>query len=224
MKIHVAAWCSRSLAFALTVQMLSHALVSAHDAGSVPNPSEASALRDLLSEAEQNNSAICAVTYAYRAARNVPNSAGALPDTHFQVQNFSVGSPKPFTGYTNSNFAYIGVGVSQDIPYPGKRRLRSEAAREEADAQGADIESVRRNVLQQVKANYFRLSYLQQAGEILQRDKQVLNVIEQVAEARYRTGSGSQQDVLKTQLQKTKVLQEVIANQQDEGRLQADVK
>jgi cobalt-zinc-cadmium efflux system outer membrane protein len=224
MKIHVTAWGSQFLAFAFAVQIFSHVRVSAQEAGSVTKPSEAAALRDLLTEAEQNNAAIHAATYGYRAARNVPKSAGALPDTHVQVQSFSVGSPKPFAGYTNSDFAYIGVGVSQDIPYPGKRRLRSEAAQEEAEAQGADVESARRHVLQQLKTNYFRLSYLQQTQEVLRRDKQVLNVIEQVAEARYRTGSGSQQEVLKAQLQKTKLLQEVITNQQDEGRLQAELK
>ena len=224
MKIHVAAWGSRFLTLALAVQVFSHARVAAQEAVSVPKNSEAAALRDLLKEAEQHNPAIQAATYGYRAARNGPQSAGALPDTHVQVQSFSVGSPKPFAGYTNSDFAYIGVGVSQDIPYPGKRRLRSEAAREEADAQGADIESARLRVLQQVKTDYFRLAYLQQADDVLRRDKEVLNVIEQVAEARYRTGGGSQQDVLKAQLQKTKVLQEVITNQQDEGRLQADLK
>jgi outer membrane protein, heavy metal efflux system len=224
MKIRRAAWSSQFLAFAFAVQILSQVRVSAQEPGAVIKPYEAATLRDLLTEAEQNNPAIQAATSGYRAARNVPKSAGALPDTHVQVQSFSVGSPKPFAGYTNSDFAYFGVGVSQDIPYPGKRRLRSEAAQEEAEAHGADIESARRHVLQQLKADYFRLSYLQQADKVLQRDKQVLHLIEGVAEARYRTGGGSQQDVFKAQLQKTKLLQEVITNHQDEGRLQADLK
>jgi outer membrane protein, heavy metal efflux system len=38
-----------------------------------------------------------------------------------------VGSPRPFAGYTNSDFAYLSLGVSQDIPYPGKLRLKGEA-------------------------------------------------------------------------------------------------
>jgi hypothetical protein len=47
-----------------------------------------------------------------------------LPDPKFTYQQLSVGSPKPFAGYTNSDFAYIGVGASQELPYPGKLRAR----------------------------------------------------------------------------------------------------
>jgi len=42
------------------------------------------------------------------------------------VQHFSVGS-------TNSEFAYIGLGVSQEFPYPGKLGLRGEVAKREPD-------------------------------------------------------------------------------------------
>jgi len=46
-----------------------------------------------------------------------------LPDPKLTYQQLSVGSPKPFAGYTNSDFAYVGVGASQELPYPGKLRL-----------------------------------------------------------------------------------------------------
>ena len=80
-------------------------------------------LQDLIREAEQNNPEILAARHGYEAARQAPKAAGALPDTEVTVQQFSVGSPRPFAGYTNSDFAYIGFGVSQDLPYPGKLKL-----------------------------------------------------------------------------------------------------
>ncbi len=52
----------------------------------------------------------------------------AMPDPQFTVQSFSVGSPKPIAGFSNSDFAYIGFGASQDIPYPGKLNLKGEVA------------------------------------------------------------------------------------------------
>jgi hypothetical protein len=38
------------------------------------------------------------------------------------VSNFGVGHPLP--RLSNSDFAYVDVGVSQEIPYPGKLHFR----------------------------------------------------------------------------------------------------
>ena len=78
-------------------------------------------LHELMQEAEQKNPQIAASFHAWQASRNVPKQVSALPETQLSVQQFSVGSPRPFAGYSNSDFAYIGFGASQDIPYPGKR-------------------------------------------------------------------------------------------------------
>ncbi len=223
MELYPAAWSSTVVFLSLIFPGSYSQVLAAQQIAVATTPAQPVALSTLLTEAERNNPEIQAARSGYRAAQKVPKSAGALPDTHVEVQTFSVGSPKPFAGYTNSNFAYIGFGASQDIPYPGKRRLRSEAAQQEAEAQGADVEFTRRDVVEQIKVAYFQLSYLQQTDAVLQRNQQLLNVVEQVAEARYRTGGGSQQDVLKAQLQTTKILQEITANQQEEGRLQAQL-
>ncbi len=91
-------------------------------------------LHELVLEAEQKNPQIAASFHAWQASRNVPKQASALPETQLSVQQFSVGSPRPFAGYSNSDFAYIGFGASQDIPYPGKRQLRASVAEHEADS------------------------------------------------------------------------------------------
>ena len=75
-----------------------------------------------LAEAEANNPQISAADHGARAARQVAPQMTTLPDPKFTYQQLSVGSPKPFAGYTNSDFAYIGVGASQELPYPGKLR------------------------------------------------------------------------------------------------------
>ena len=85
-------------------------------------------LHELVQEAEQKNPQIAASLHAWQASRNVPKQVFALPETQLSVQQFSVGSPRPFAGYSNSDFAYIGFGASQDIPYPGKRQLRASVA------------------------------------------------------------------------------------------------
>src|SRR5258707_12006820 len=181
-------------------------------------------LRELTQEAEQKNPQIAASFHAWQASRNVPKQASALPDTQLSVQQFSVGSPRPFAGYSNSDFAYIGFGVSQDIPYPGKRQLRAHVAEREADSMEAQTDSVRRMVIGNLKMVYFHLAYIQQTLSVLLKSDELLNQVQQAAEGRYRVGQGNQQDVLKTQLQHTKILQEIAHHHQEEGLLEAQIK
>jgi outer membrane protein, heavy metal efflux system len=193
-------------------------------AGMAENGGMATSLRELIQEAEQKNPQITASFRAWQASRNVPKQVSSLPETQLSVQQFSVGSPRPFAGYSNSDFAYIGFGASQDIPYPGKRQLRARIAEHEADSMEAQTDSVRRAVVGNLKTVYFRLAYIQQTLGVLQKSDQLLNQVQEATEARYRVGQGNQQDVLKAQLQHTKILQEIAHHHQEEGLLEAQIK
>lgn len=181
-------------------------------------------LHELVREAEQKNPRIAASFHAWQASRNVPKQASALPEIELSAQQFSVGSPRPFSGFSNSDFAYIGFGVSQEIPYPGKRQLQGEIAEREADSMEAQTESVRRTVVGTLKTTYFSLAYIQQTVGVLERSGDLLNEVQEAAEARYRVGQGNQQDVLKAQLQRTKILQEIAHHHEEEGLLEAQIK
>ena len=181
-------------------------------------------LQELVREAEQNNPEISTAQRGYEAATHVARQVSALPDTQLTVQQFAVGSPRPFAGYTNSEFAYIGFGASQEIPFPGKRGLRGEVANREAGARQIQIESVRRGIIAKLKATYFRLSYLQQTLSVLERDDKLLQDVQQIVESRYRVGQGNQQEVLKAQLQHTKILQEITMHHREVGQLEALLK
>ena len=181
-------------------------------------------LADLLQEAEKNNPQIEAARQGWQAAKQVPTQVSTLPDPQFNLQDVSVGSPRPFAGYTNSDFAYVGLGVLQDIPYPGKLKLRGEIAKREADVSQQQIESIRRAVLAEVKADYFRLAYLAKTLAILESDGELLKQIEQAADARYRSGMGTQQDLIQSQLQGTKLVREIAMHHLDVGRAEAHLK
>jgi cobalt-zinc-cadmium efflux system outer membrane protein len=189
-----------------------------------PSSTPPVSLKDLLREAEQNSPEIAVAEHGYAAATHVARQASALPDTQVTLQQLSVGSPRPFSGYTNSDFAYVGVGASQEIPYPGKRSLRGQVASREADVRHLQIESVRRVIGDKLKAAYFRLAYLQQTLSVLERNDQLLKDIEQIVESRYRVGQGNQQEVLKAQLQTTKILQEITMHHREVGQLEAQLK
>ncbi len=134
------------------------------------------------------------------------------------------GSVPENAGYRNSDFAYVGIGISQDLPYPGKLRLRGEIAKKDADVTQQRYETVRRAMLAEVKMAYFQLSYLAKRQTILEGNGQVLQEVEQAAEAKYRSGMGNQQDVLQAQLEQTKLLREITTTQLESGKLQAEIK
>jgi outer membrane protein, heavy metal efflux system len=188
------------------------------------HPGIVAQLADLLQEAEKNNPQIEAARQGWQAAKQVPTQVSTLPDPQFTLQHLSVGSPRPFAGYTNSDFAYIGLGVTQDIPYPGKLRLKGEIAKREADVSQQQVESVRRAVLAEVKAAYFQLAYLSKTLAILESDGELLRQVEQAADARYRSGMGTEQDILQAQLQKTKLVREIAMHHLEVGRLEAQLK
>jgi cobalt-zinc-cadmium efflux system outer membrane protein len=187
--------------------------------GGVPTP-----LATLIEEAKRNDPAIHAAEQAARAATFVAPQMSSLPDPQFTLQQFSVGSPRPFAGYTNSDFAYIGVGASQQLPYPGKLKLRGAVADRDADTAKAHIDVVLQDEIENLKTTYFHLAYLQQTLGILQRNAALLEQMEQQAEAHYSTGKGNQQDVLKAQLERTKILREVSMHHQSVGGAQAELK
>jgi cobalt-zinc-cadmium efflux system outer membrane protein len=181
-------------------------------------------LTALIEEAQQKNPDIQAAGHEYRAASNGAKAAGALPDTQLTLQHLSVGSPRPFAGYTNSDFAYIGLGASQEFPWPGKRRLRTEVANLQTESTQAQSGSVSRMVIEQLKVDYFKLAYLQQTLGVLLRDDKLLGEMEQIAESRYRVGQGNQAEVLKAQLQHTRILQEITMHHREVGQAQARLK
>src|SRR6185437_13870815 len=110
--------------------------------------------------------------------------------------------------YTNSNFSYVGVGASQELPYPGKLRLHGKVAQRAADVKSMRLDATRASVADTVKSDYFRLAYLQTTLGILQENQRVLDQIIRNATAHYEVGQGSQADVLQTQVERTKILRQ----------------
>jgi outer membrane protein, heavy metal efflux system len=181
-------------------------------------------LAQLVEEAAKNNPQVLAAQRAWQAAAQVPAQVSTLPDPQVMVQDVSAGTPIPGWDYNTVQMTFVGFGVSQSLPYPGKLHLRGEMARRQAASLGDRMESVRRSVVEQVKTAYFRLSYIQKTLAILAQDQTLIEQVEKIAEARYKVGQGNQQDVLKAQLEQTKLLRDIADLRQRQGSLEAQLK
>jgi outer membrane protein, heavy metal efflux system len=176
-------------------------------------------LSSLVNEALLRSPIIAAARAHWQASTKVPQQVSTIPDPQLSFQQLTVGGPKPFEGYESSDFYYSGFGFMQDIPGPGKLRLRSQQAEKEAESARLIFEIQQRQVAEQVRETYFNLFYLGKAKDLLRQTREQLQRVERISDSQYQLGMSQQQDVLKAQLELTSLIKEIAMN--DEQYLQA---
>lgn len=154
---------------------------------------------DAVSAALKSNPEIVAAQRRYDAARQRPIQEGSLPDPMVSAGYNASGNPLPGAGLGTEPTANIGVMVSQEIPYPGKRGARAAIASREADAQFQQIEAARLGVASRVKQAYYALASTYAVGAVLERNRELLATLLKISEQRYAVGQAAQQDVIKAQ-------------------------
>src|ERR1039458_7113246 len=88
----------------------------------------------LVEEALRNNREILAAQKKVEALRQRPAQESSLPDPTVGLGWASNGPPWPGAGLGVNPTSNLGVMVSQEVPAPGKLKLRGEIADEEAAA------------------------------------------------------------------------------------------
>jgi outer membrane protein TolC len=164
-------------------------------------PAGAQPLPSLVEEALRNNREILAAQKRYEAARQRPSQASSLPDPTVSVGYTSNGGPWPVAGIGHAPTSNAGLTISQEMPFPGKRKLRGEIAAKEASAEFEQYLSVRLNVVARLKQAYHELHHATVGIAFVKRYQDVLRNILRISEARYAVGRAAQQDIFKAQTQ-----------------------
>jgi outer membrane protein TolC len=160
-------------------------------------------LNDLVAEALRSNPEILAAQKRFEAARQRPSQASSLPDPTLSVGYSSNGNPLPGTGIGSQPTSNIGFSFTQEIPYPGKRRLRGEISSKDADAEFEQYRLVQRNLIFRLSQAYYRLQHTYPELEVLDRNHALLETLLRIIETRYAAGQGTQQEAFKTQTELT---------------------
>lgn len=176
-------------------------------------------LEDLVREALQKNPAIQGAQHTVQAQRRRVPQVKSLPDPMVGVG--WAGNIRPFSVQTGDPSSFRAVTASQQLLYPGKLKLRGEVASKEADATSSDYEAVRRRVTANVKTAYYEYWFYDKALATTLKDKDLLTKLSQIAEARYQVGKGIQQDVLRSQVEISLLLQRLTVLQQQRATAQA---
>jgi outer membrane protein TolC len=134
-----------------------------------------------------------------------------------------MGDFAPFKTQAGDPSSYRSLGVMQEFPYPGKRDLRAQIAAKDADAAQWEIEMARRRVSGEVRVAYFELWGVDRALEVLGKNRDLLEKLARITEARYKVGQGLQQDVFRAQLEVTRLRQRLTLLEQRRATLAGQI-
>ena len=136
----------------------------------------------------------------------IPSQAGSMPDPTVNVGLLNV--PTSNFNLHSEDMTMLEMGVSQTIPFPGKLALREKIAEQEALAAADSIDEARLRLAREVKQSWWRLFYYDRALNLLDETERVFQQLIDIAQAKYKIGKGTQQDVLLAQLELSKLKNE----------------
>lgn len=156
---------------------------------------ESATLEDFLAYAAMNNAGLESAFQRWRAALERIPQVESLPDPRFSYRYFirevetRVGPQKQ------------AVGLSQTFPWFGKLELRGDAAAKAAEAEQQRYAAIKLALFFEVKDAYNEYYYLGRAIEVVQENLDLIEYLEGIARARYRTAAASHPDVIRAQVE-----------------------
>jgi cobalt-zinc-cadmium efflux system outer membrane protein len=178
-------------------------------------------LSALVQELQQKNAEIQAARYRYEAATKRPSQVSTLPEPKLSFTNFGVGHP--VSRLNSSDFAYQAIGVSQEVPFPGKLALAAEEAQKDADSEGQMYRNLLLESTARLKVAYYEWFSVHKAIETTKKNRELMKRLEEVARSRYSVGKGIQQDVLKAQVELSLEEQQLELLEQRRGSIEAQI-
>lgn len=178
-------------------------------------------LAALLKEAAERNPDVIAARREADAAASRVEPSAALDDPMLEAGLINV--PTGSWSLSREDMTMKMIGISQRLPYPGKRALRREAATREADAVAINAREALNRVQRDVKVAYFELWLADESIRISEANLGVLRQLLSLAEARYGVGQGTQADVFKAQTQLSRMEEERLKLGRERPALEAEL-
>jgi len=176
-------------------------------------------LAELVKTALANNPEITASASHLKMLDNKAKQAGSLEDPMLmlKIQNGVITDPLNFR---RDSMTQKVVGISQQLPWFGKRGLRTDVARRDAEASHWNREERILDIVRGVKETYYQIYFTDKSLEILAKNTRILEDFITIAQNRYAVGQGVQQDIFKAQLEKSKLLDMKITLEQQRRSLE----
>jgi outer membrane protein TolC len=142
---------------------------------------------------------------AAAAERERIPQAGALPDPTLSLSIENEGFSEITVGEMEASF--YQVMLSQGLPWPGKRGLRTDVARLAAREAETGVARARLTAEADVRRGYLDLLLARDRLRLLAQLETIWQRSSGLARARYESGEGAQSDVLRAQLEQNRLRQ-----------------
>lgn len=195
-------------------------LIAALFAGSVAAQGDAQLVR-LVAEALRDNPELQAARRALQAARSRVEPAGALDDPMLEAGVLNL--PVQSRSFAAEDMTMKMIGLTQRLPYPGKRALRRAVAEAEAGVAEQNVQELANKVRRDVKTAYFEVAFVAESERLIEKNLRLMEQLSAIAESRYSVGQATQSDVLKAQTQRARMQEELIKLGRERRMAEADL-
>lgn len=179
-------------------------------------------LKDLEAEALANNPAIKMAEQKAESGKERSSAVSGMPDPMIGYMLQNVGGLNRST-IGIEEMSMEGFVVTQEIPFPGKLSTRGNAVRKQAAALTENAREMRLKVLSDLRKAYYDYYLASRSMEILEETKGLMKNLQRIAESRYATGQGTQQDVLRAQLEVSMLLDRIAEQEQKKQSKAAEI-
>ncbi len=176
----------------------------------------------LITAALTNNPELKSSQARWHMFANKAKQASSLEDPMFMFKLQNMLAREPFVFNKDPQSAKV-IGISQQLPFWGKRALRQEVAQYEAESYKWAIEERRLELARMVKETYYQLWSVDKGLETVDKNLRILTDFVTIAESKYSVGQGVQQDIYKAGLEKSKILDMQITLRQQRKSLEANL-
>lgn len=178
-------------------------------------------LQALISEALRNNPEIQAAQRERDAAGQRIAPAEALDDPVLEAG--IINAPLASSTFNREDMTMKMIGLSQRLPFPGKRGLRKDVAAGDAQSVGHGYQETVNRVVRDIKVAYFDLGLTLENTRLVEKNKLILEEFLRIAEDHYGVGRGNQADVLKAQTQVSRMLDGLLRLERERPSVEAEL-
>ncbi|MDD2367393.1 MAG: TolC family protein [Desulfuromonadaceae bacterium] len=181
----------------------------------------ADTLPELFEQALANNPELKSSRARWQVYTDRVSQASALEDpmVMFKLQNLL--ARKPFSLGGNDPATAKVIGVSQQLPFWGKRANREEIATLEAESYRWRFEEQKLQLRRMLTETYYQIWSLDKSLQLIEKNLKIISDFISIAESRYSVGQGVQQDIYKAGLERSKLLDKQIVLRQQRMSLAA---
>jgi cobalt-zinc-cadmium efflux system outer membrane protein len=179
-------------------------------------------LPGLITTALTNNPELKSSQFRWNMYASKAKQASSLEDPMFMFKLQNMLAREPFVFNKDPQSAKV-IGISQQIPFWGKRAIRQEVAQYEAESYKWTIEERKLELTRMVKETYYQIWAVDKSMEIVDKNLRIMADFVTIAESKYSVGQGVQQDIYKAGLEKSKMLDMQITLKQQRKSLEANL-